>query len=76
MKKGLEQVYAYARARPGPNLDEHYRAKQPVRDREDLHCGATVTSLLRLSRRPGNSAGRRSSAGSTDYSWQDHGRGS
>ena len=49
MKKGLEQVYAYARGPTRTYLDEHYRANNPFEVAKTYIVVPTVTSLLRLS---------------------------
>src|SRR5439155_1182729 len=49
MKKGLEQVYAYARGPARTYLDEYYRANNPFEIAKTYIVVPTVTSLLRLS---------------------------
>ena len=49
MKKGLEQVYAYARGAARTYLDEYYRANNPFEIAKTYAVMPTVTSLLRLS---------------------------
>ena len=49
MKKGLEQVYAYARDAARTYLDEYYRANNPFEIAKTYAVVPTVTSLLRLS---------------------------
>ena len=49
MKKGLEQVYAYARGAARTYLDEYYRANNPFEIAKTYAVVPTVTSLLRLS---------------------------
>jgi type IV secretion system protein TrbF len=49
MKRGLEQVYAYARGPARTYLDEHYRANNPFEVAKAYAVVPTVTSLLRLS---------------------------
>jgi type IV secretory pathway TrbF-like protein len=49
MKKGLEQVYAYARGPARAYLDEYYRANNPFEVARTYVVVPTVTSLLRLS---------------------------
>ncbi len=49
MKKGLEQVYAYARGPARAYLDEYYRANNPFEVAKTYVVVPTVTSLLRLS---------------------------
>src|SRR3989442_2243902 len=49
MKKGLEQVYAYARGPARTYLDEYYRANSPFEVGKTYVVVPTVTSLLRLS---------------------------
>jgi type IV secretion system protein TrbF len=49
MKRGLEQVYAYARGAARTYLDEHYRANNPFEVAKTYAVMPTVTSLLRLS---------------------------
>jgi len=49
MKKGLEQVYAYARGAARTYLDEYYRADNPFEIAKTYAVVPTVTSLLRLS---------------------------
>ena len=48
-KKGLEQVYAYARGPARAYLDEYYRANNPFEVARTYVVVPTVTSLLRLS---------------------------
>jgi len=48
-KKGLEQVYAYARGPARIYLDEYYRANNPFEAAKAYVVVPTVTSLLRLS---------------------------
>src|SRR2546425_9364555 len=49
MKKGLEQVYAYARGPARTYLDDYYRANNPFEIAKTSVVVPTVTSLLRLS---------------------------
>ena len=49
MKKGLEQVYAYALGPARTYLDEYYRANNPFEIAKTYVVVPTVTSLLRLS---------------------------
>jgi type IV secretory pathway TrbF-like protein len=49
MKKGLEQVYAYARGAARTILDDHYRANNPFEIAKTYVVVPTVTSLLRVS---------------------------
>ena len=49
MKKGLEQVYAYARGPARTYLDDYYRANNPFEIAKTYVAVPTVTSLLRLS---------------------------
>ena len=49
MKKGLEQVYAYARGAARTYLDEYYRANNPFEIAKTYAVVPTVTSQLRLS---------------------------
>ena len=49
MKKGLEQVYEYARGPARTYLDEYYRANSPFEVAKTYVVVPTVTSLLRLS---------------------------
>src|SRR5712691_9432247 len=49
MKKGLEQVYAYARGPTRTYLDDYYRANNPFEVAKTYIVVPTVTSLLRLS---------------------------
>jgi len=49
MKKGLEQVYAYARGPARTYLDEHYRANNPFEIAKTYLVVPTVTSLLPVS---------------------------
>ena len=48
-KRGLEQVYAYARGPARAYLDEYYRANNPFEVARTYVVVPTVTSLLRLS---------------------------
>lgn len=49
MKKGLEQVYAYARGAARTYLDEYYRANNPFEIAKTYLVVPTVMTLLRLS---------------------------
>src|SRR6266566_5055017 len=49
IKKGLEQVYAYARGPARTYLDDYYRANNPFEIAKTYVAVPTVTSLLRLS---------------------------
>ena len=49
LKKGLEQVYAYARGPARAYLDDYYRANNPFEIAKTYVAVPTVTSLLRLS---------------------------
>src|SRR5437870_8062202 len=49
MKKGLEQVYAYARGSARAYLDDYYRANNPFEIAKTYVAVPAVTSLLRLS---------------------------
>ena len=49
MKKGLEQVYAYARGSARTFLDDHYRTNNPFETAKTYVVLPTVTSLLQLS---------------------------
>src|SRR5947207_11665473 len=49
MKKGLEQVYAYARGPAKTYLDDYYRANNPFEVAKTYVVVPTVTSLLSLS---------------------------
>jgi type IV secretory pathway TrbF-like protein len=51
MKKGLEQVYAYARGPARAYLDEHYRTNNPFEVAKTYTVVPSVTSLLRVSDR-------------------------
>src|SRR5262249_57160768 len=48
MKKGLEQVYAYARGPARAYLDEHYRTNNPFEVAKTYTVVPPVTSLLRV----------------------------
>src|SRR2546430_11900119 len=51
MKRGLDQVYAYARGSARVFLDDHYRANNPFEIAKTYTVLPAVTSLLQLSQR-------------------------
>src|SRR5437016_13867690 len=51
MKRGLDQVYAYARGSARAFLDDHYRANNPFEIAKTYTVLPAVTSLLQLSER-------------------------
>src|SRR5438876_6831308 len=51
MKRGLDQVYAYARGSARTFLDDHYRANNPFEIAKTYTVSPAVTSLLQVSDR-------------------------
>src|SRR2546428_9475885 len=51
IKRGLDQVYAYARGSARTFLDDHYRANNPFETAKTYTVLPAVTSLLQLSER-------------------------